>query len=209
MTRAHNRIVLVDDHQIVRSGVRRLLEDGGQFVVVGEADDAEGALRLARREKPDAIVLDIGLGSGPSGLEVLAELRATGARIIVLSMQDEPAYARLAFERGAQGYVVKSAADDELELAITTVLDDRIYVHPRLAARLVMGEPVDDLTQRERDILRLIALGYTNQEIAKQLYLSVRTVESHRRNILNKLRLETRADLVAYALKHRIVGVGI
>ena len=201
--------MLVDDHQIVRSGVRRLLEDGDRFVVVGEADDAAGALALARREKPAVIVLDIGLGKGPSGLEVLSELRSTGARIVVLSMQEEPAYARLAFERGAQGYVVKSAADDELELAIETVLDDRIYVHPRLAARLVLGEPLDELTERERNILRLIALGYTNQEIAKQLFLSVRTVESHRRNILNKLRLDTRAELVGYALEHRIVGVGI
>jgi two-component system, NarL family, response regulator NreC len=203
------RILLVDDHQIVRSGVRRLLEDGGAHVVVGEAEDAAEALRLARRERPEVIVLDINLGSGPSGLEVLGELRETGARVVVLSMQDEPGNARLAFERGAQAYVVKSAAAEELETAIAAVLDGRLYVHPAIAARFVLGEPDDDLTEREREILRLIALGFTNQEIAGQVFLSVRTVESHRRHILNKLRLATRADLVRYALDHRIVGVGV
>ena len=123
-------------------------------------------------------------------------------------MQDEPAYARKAFELGAQGYVVKDAADEELADAIDAVLADRIYVHPALAARLVMREPEDDLTERERQILRLIALGYTNQEIAGQLFLSVRTIEAHRRHILDKLRLTTRADLVRYALERRIVEIG-
>jgi two-component system response regulator NreC len=203
------RILLVDDHRIVRSGVRRLLEDGGAHTVVGEAADAAEALRLARRERPEVVVLDINLGAGPSGLEVLGPLRATGARIVVLSMQDEPGNARIAFERGAQGYVVKSAAAEELETAIEAVLADRLYVHPALAARFVLGGPDDDLSDREREILRLIALGFTNQEIAGQVFLSVRTVESHRRHILNKLRLETRADLVRYALDHRIVGVDV
>ncbi len=203
------RILLVDDHQIVRSGIRRLLEDGGAHAVVGEATDAAEALRLARRDRPDVIVLDINLGGGPSGLEVLGELRATGARVVVLSMQDEPANARIAFERGAQAYVVKSAAAEELETAIGAVLDDRLYVHPALGARFVVGESADDLTAREREVLRLIALGFTNQEIAGQVFLSVRTVESHRRHILNKLRLSTRADLVRYALDHRIVGLDV
>ena len=103
---------------------------------------------------------------------------------------------------------IKDAADDELAGAIDAVLADRIYVHPALAARLVMNEPEDDLTERERQILRLIALGYTNQEIAGQLYLSVRTIEAHRRHILDKLRLSTRAELVRYALEHRIVELG-
>ncbi len=135
-------------------------------------------------------------------------MRASGSRVVVLSMQDEPAYARKAFELGAQGYVVKDAADEELVGAIDMVLADRIYVHPALAARLVVAEPHDDLTDRERGILRLIALGYTNQEIAGQLYLSVRTIEAHRRHILDKLRLSTRADLVRYALEHRVVEIG-
>jgi two-component system response regulator NreC len=202
-------VVLVDDHGIVRSGVRRMLAETGEFEVVGEGATADEGVRVIARTSPDVVVLDIGLKGGRSGLDVLPEIRDTGARVVILSMQDEPAYAHKAFALGAQGYVLKDAADDELAVAIRVVLDDRIYVHPRLAARLVLGEPEDDLTDREREILRYIALGYTNVEIAGQLYLSVRTIEAHRRHILNKLRLSTRADLVRYALERRIVEVGM
>jgi len=201
------RALLVDDHQIGRSGVRKVLEATGRIEVVGEAAGVAEALERAGLLRPDVVVLDLTLRDG-SGLDAIAELRAAGARVVILSMQDEPAYARKAFELGAQGYVVKDAADEELADAIDAVLGDRIYVHPALAARLVMGEPEDDLTERERQILRLIALGYTNQEIAGQLFLSVRTIEAHRRHILDKLRLSTRADLVRYALERRIVEIG-
>jgi two-component system response regulator NreC len=201
------RVLLVDDHQIVRSGVRRILEGTGRFEIVGEAAEVNEALDQARDLRPAIVVLDLALRDG-SGLDAIAELRELGARVVILSMQDEPAYARKAFELGAQGYVVKDAADEELAGAIDSVLADRIYVHPALAARLVMREPEDDLTERERQILRLIALGYTNQEIAGQLFLSVRTIEAHRRHILDKLRLTTRADLVRYALERRIVEIG-
>jgi two-component system, NarL family, response regulator NreC len=201
------RALLVDDHQIVRSGVRKVLEATGRIEVVGEASGVAEALERAGLLRPDVVVLDLTLRDG-SGLDAIAELRAAGARVVILSMQDEPAYARKAFELGAQGYVVKDAADEELADAIDAVLGDRIYVHPALAARLVMAEPDDDLTERERQILRLIALGYTNQEIAGQLFLSVRTIEAHRRHILDKLRLSTRADLVRYALERRIVEIG-
>jgi two-component system response regulator NreC len=201
------RVLLVDDHPIVRSGVRKVLEGGGAVEVVGEASGVREALDLTRSLHPDVVVLDLALRDG-SGLDVIAEMREAGARVVILSMQDEPAYARKAFELGAQGYVVKDAADEELAGAIDTVLADRIYVHPTLAARLVMREPHDDLTDREREILRLIALGYTNQEIAGQLFLSVRTIEAHRRHILDKLRLSSRADLVRYALERRIVDIG-
>jgi two-component system response regulator NreC len=201
------RALLVDDHRIVRSGVRKVLEASGRIDVVGEASGVKEALERARLLRPDVVILDIALGDG-SGLDVIADLREGGARVVILSMQDEPSYARKAFELGAQGYVVKDAADDELAAAIDAVLEDRIYVHPAIAARLVVREPEDDLTEREREILRLIALGYTNQEIAGQLFLSVRTIEAHRRHILDKLRLNTRADLVRYALERRIVGLG-
>jgi two-component system response regulator NreC len=201
------RALLVDDHQIVRSGVRHVLEASGTIDVVGEASGVHEALDRARALRPDVVVLDLTLRDG-SGLDVIADLRELGARVVILSMQDEPVYARKAFELGAQGYVVKDAADEELVAAIDIVLADRIYVHPALAARLVMREPEDDLTDREREILRLIALGYTNQEIAGQLFLSVRTIEAHRRHILDKLRLSTRAQLVQYALERRIVGIG-
>jgi two-component system response regulator NreC len=201
------RALLVDDHQIVRSGVRRVLEATGRFDIVGEAGGVSEALERARLLRPDVVVLDLTLRDG-SGLDAIAELREAGARVVILSMQDEPAYARRAFELGAQGYVVKDAADEELADAIDAVLADRIYVHPTIAARLVMREPEDDLSERERQILRLIALGYTNQEIAGQLFLSVRTIEAHRRHILDKLRLSTRAELVRYALERRIVEIG-
>jgi two-component system response regulator NreC len=168
-------IILVDDHQLVRSGVRRVLEATEHFEIVGEASGVREALDRARVLRPDVVVLDLGLRDG-SGLDAIAALREGGARVVILSMQNEPSYARKAFELGAQGYVVKDAADDELAGAIDAVLADQIYVHPTLAARLVMNEPEDDLTERERQILRLIALGYTNQEIAGQLYLSVRTI---------------------------------
>ena len=206
MTTTRPRLLLVDDHAIVRSGVRRLLTDAG-FEVVAEASSASEALTMARRESPDAIVLDIGLRDR-SGLEILPQLRESGARVVILSMQDEPVYARRALEQGAQGYVLKDAADEELADALRAVLADRLYVQPAMAARLVMGEPEDDLTQRERDVLRLIALGHTNQEIAKRLFLSVRTIEAHRRHILTKLRLNTRADLVRYALGTHLVELG-
>ena len=201
------RALLVDDHQIVRSGVRRVLEATGRFDIVGEAAEVGEALERARLLRPDVVVLDLTLRDG-SGLDAIADLRDLGTRVVILSMQDEPAYARKAFELGAQGYVVKDAADEELADAIDAVLADRIYVHPALAARLVLGDPEDDLTERERQILRLIALGYTNQEIAGQLFLSVRTIEAHRRHILDKLRLTTRAELVRYALERRIVEIG-
>ena len=201
------RALLVDDHRIVRSGVRLVLEASGRIEVVGEAAGVRDALERTRLLRPDVVVLDLALGD-ESGLDAIADIREGGARVVILSMQDEPAYARKAFELGAQGYVVKDAADDELCAAIDAVLDDRIYVHPALAARLVVREEDDGLTEREREILRLIALGYTNQEIAGQLFLSVRTIEAHRRHILDKLRLTSRADLVRYALERGIVGMG-
>ncbi|MDX6378432.1 MAG: hypothetical protein QOE98_2735 [Gaiellaceae bacterium] len=201
------RVLLVDDHALVRAGVARLLSDGGEYEVVGECGEAREAVRMTRRLTPDVVVLDIQLGSS-SGLDVIAEIREIGARIVMLSMEDEIAAARRAFERGAQAYVLKDAAADDLVDAIRAVLADKLYVHQALAARLILSEPEDDLSDRERDVLRLIALGYTNQEIAKQIFLSVRTVEAHRRHILDKLRLETRADLVRYALEHRLVQLG-
>jgi two-component system response regulator NreC len=206
--RGVTRVLVVDDHSIVRTGVRVLLSSTEGFEVVGEASEAMEAAHQTRALRPDVVVLDITLKGSRSGLDVLPQIRETGARVVILSMQDEPAYARRAFEQGAQGYVVKDAADDELVDAIRAVLDDRLYVAPALGARLAFRPPDDDLTEREREILRLIALGYTNQEIAKQLYLSVRTIEAHRRHILGKLGLSTRAELVRYALERRLVSIG-
>ena len=201
------RLVLVDDHAVVRAGIRHLLDEIDEFEVVGEAGSADEAVQACRSERPHAVVLDLGLGER-SGLEILPELIELGARVIVLSMQHQPAYARLAFERGATAYVLKDAADAELIQAIRTVMDGGSYVHPSLAAKLAAGVGDDDLTGREREILRAIALGHTNQEIAGQLHLSVRTIEAHRRHVATKLRLDTRADLVRYAHEHGLLDIG-
>jgi two-component system response regulator NreC len=201
------RIVLVDDHAVVRGGIRRLLEEIDEFEVVGEAGTVDDALTTCRRERPDAVVMDLGLGDR-SGLEILPELVELGARVIVLSMQHQPAYARLAFERGAMAYVLKDAADEELIQAIRVVIQGGSYVHPALAAKLASGAGDDGLTGREREILRAIALGHTNQEIAGQLDLSVRTIEAHRRHVATKLRLSTRAELVGYARRHGLLELG-
>jgi two-component system response regulator NreC len=198
------RVLLVDDHALMRAGVRRLLEEDGRCVVVGEAADARGAIREARRSPADVVVLDVNLRDR-SGLTAIDELRDTGAHVVMLSMHDEPAYARRALELGASGYVVKDAADRELVEAVQAVAAGEVYIHPKLAVGLVMGQEEDELTRREREILREIALGYSNREIAEHLFVSVRTIEAHRRNILGKLRLETRADLVRYALDHGLL----
>jgi two-component system, NarL family, response regulator NreC len=198
------RVLLVDDHALMRAGVRRLLEEDGSCVVVGEAADARGAIREARRSPADVVVLDVNLRDR-SGLTAIDELRDTGAHVVMLSMHDEPAYARRALELGASGYVVKDAADRELVEAVQAVAAGEVYIHPKLAVGLVMGQEEDELTRREREILREIALGYSNREIAEHLFVSVRTIEAHRRNILGKLRLETRADLVRYALDHGLL----
>jgi two-component system response regulator NreC len=137
---------------------------------------------------------------------------APDAKVLILSMQDDPAYVREAFAAGASGYVLKEAADAELVVAVREVAAGQRYVHPTLGARLVAAEAderaraeEDPLSEREHEILRLLALGHTNQEIASQLYLSVRTVETHRAHIMQKLRISTRADLVRYALEHGVL----
>jgi DNA-binding NarL/FixJ family response regulator len=202
------RVLIVDDHAVVRSGLRMLLEAEQDFDVVEEAGNADEAVRKARLEKPDVVLLDIVM-PGRSGLEAVPEIlqAAPKAKILVLSMQDDPSYVREAFSVGASGYLLKEAADTELVQAVHEVGEGRRYVHPVLGARLAAAEAeaearaaADPLSEREREVLRLLALGHTNQEIAKMLYISVRTAETHRAHIMQKLRLSTRAELVRYAL---------
>jgi DNA-binding NarL/FixJ family response regulator len=165
-------------------------------------------VRAARLEKPDVVLLDVVM-PGRSGLEAAPEIldAAKGAHVLVLSMQDDPTYVREAFAAGASGYLLKEAADAELVQAVRDVAAGGRYVHPTLGARLAQAEVEaarraadDPLSDREREVLRLLALGHTNQEIAKQLYISVRTAETHRAHIMQKLGLGTRAELVRYAL---------
>jgi two-component system, NarL family, response regulator NreC len=205
---ASTRVLVVDDHTLVRSGLRLLLEAEDDLHVDDEAGDAEQAIRLARLHKPDVILLDVVM-PGRSGLEAAADIleAAPESKILVLSMQDDPSYVRQAFGVGATGYLLKEAADDELVQAVREVASGGRYVHPALGARLAAAEAeakaradADPLSEREREVLRLLALGHTNQEIAKLLYISVRTAETHRAHVMQKLRLSTRAELVRHAL---------
>jgi two-component system response regulator NreC len=180
---------------------------------VAEAGDMREAIFAVRREQPDIVLMDLVMPGG-SGIDATPAVlkEAPDAKVLVLSMQDDPVYVREAFAAGASGYVLKEAADTELVAAIREVAAGGNYVHPSLGARLVAAEAEDrrraeedPLSDREREVLRLLALGHTNQEIAKTLFLSVRTVETHRAHIMQKLRLETRAELVRYALENGLL----
>ena len=204
-------VVLSDDHHVVRSGLRVLLGADGRFDIVGEADDVRSTLAQVFALRPRVLVLDLNLG-GESSLEIIPQLRAEApeTQIVVLTMQENPAFARAALRAGALGYLLKDAADDELMDAIEAAAAGRSYLNPQLGARLAAApaesqHPAGRLSPREREVLTLIALGYTNPEIAESLSLSVRTVESHRAHIQQKTNLTSRADLVAYAHEHGLV----
>jgi two-component system response regulator NreC len=207
-------LVLADDHAVVRAGLRMLLEAVPAHKVLAEAATAEDALRYTRAHRPSVLVLDLNMPGRPS-LEVIPEIveAAPDTAIVVLTMQEDPAFARQALQAGALGYVLKEAADEELLQAVRLAADGQTYLNPRLGARLAAEPPAptgppDDLTEREVEVLRLIALGHTNSEIAGHLYLSVRTIESHRAHIQQKIRRTSRADLVQYALEHGFVTGG-
>jgi two-component system response regulator NreC len=205
------RIVLADDHAVVRSGLRLLLDHEGDFEVVAEAGDVDSARRYVRGHHPAVLILDLNMPGG-SSLEAIPAIRAEfpETQIVVLTMQEEPAFARHALGAGALGYVLKEAADDELVEAVRRAAAGETYLNPRLGARMASEPPPgppDDLSEREVDVLRLIALGHTNAEIAEQLFLSVRTVETHRAHIQQKLSLSSRAELVRYALERGLMSV--
>jgi two-component system response regulator NreC len=202
------RVLIVDDHAVVRSGLRLLLDAEEDIEVVGEAGTAREAIFEVRSSEPDVVLMDVVMPGG-SGIDATPQLlhERPEVRILVLSMQDDPSYVRQAFEAGASGYVLKEAADAEVVAAVREVAEGRSYVNPALGARLVAADSearkraeADPLSDREREVLRLLALGHTNQEIAKMLYISVRTAETHRAHIMQKLGLRSRADLVRHAL---------
>jgi two-component system response regulator NreC len=204
------RVLLVDDHELLRAGLRSRLEQESGIEVVGEADSAERAVVLARALQPDLVLLDL-LLPRRNGFEAIPEILgvAPEARVIVVSSQTAASSVRRALTAGAVGYVPKRASDRELVGAIEQVSAGSRYVDPEIGATLVVDDvpsALDDLSERERDVLQLLALGYTNQEIGKKLYISVRTVDTHRAHIMRKLQLDTRAELVLFALAHGLVG---
>ena len=205
---ATTRIVLADDHEVVRSGLRLLLETEPDLEVVAEASDIDSARRYVRGHHPAVLVLDLNMPGG-SSLEAIPAIREESpeTQIVVLTMQQEPAFAREALSNGALGYVLKEAAAEELVEAVRRAATGESYLNPAIGARLAAQPTVerDNLSDREIEVLRLIALGHTNAEISGQLYLSVRTVETHRAHIQQKLRLSSRAELVGYALERGLV----
>lgn len=207
------RVLIVDDHAVVRAGLRHVLDSEPDIETVGEAGDAREATFEVRSLKPDVVLVDVVM-PGQSGIEVTPQLlkESPKTRVLVLSMQDDPSYVREAFSAGASGYVLKEAAGAELVTAVREVARGGRYVHPELGARMIEAEAkaraeaeLDPLSAREREVLRLLALGHTNQEIAKRLFISVRTAETHRAHIMQKLRFTTRAELVRYALERGLL----
>lgn len=207
------RVLVVDDHAVVRSGLRRVLDAERDIETVAEAETAERAVFEAIQHKPDVVLMDVVM-PGKSGIDIIPALQqdAPQAKVLVLSMQDDPRYVREAFAAGASGYVLKEAADTEVVEAVRAVAAGERYVHPALGARLVQADAEerrraedDPLSEREREVLRLLALGHTNQEIAQMLYISVRTAETHRAHIMQKLRLSSRSGLVRYALERGLL----
>jgi two-component system response regulator NreC len=207
------RVVIADDHAVVRAGLRLVLDAEDGIEVVAEVGDAEAAARAVLGHHPHVLVLDLNMPGEPS-LEAIPKIVAQSPEtaIVVLTMQQDLNFAREALRSGARGYVLKDSANAELVQAVRMAREGRTYLNPELGARMAAepppSGPPDGLTERELEVLRMIALGHTNTEIAGQLYLSVRTVESHRAHIQQKIRRSTRAELVRYALDHKLIEQG-
>ncbi|MEX2415910.1 MAG: response regulator transcription factor [Paenibacillaceae bacterium] len=213
------RLLIVDDHALVRSGLKSLLTEKHQMNVVGEATDGDEAIALAHTLLPDVILMDLSMPHGKDGLTATAELKAQLPHIsvLILSMHDDDEYLFRAINTGASGYVLKSAPYEELITAITSVASGSAYLHPTATKRL-MGEYLErikngassstfeTLSDREKEVVTLIAKGYSNKEIAEQLILSVKTVETHKGNLMEKLGFKTRPELVKYAMQKGLLN---
>ena len=205
------RIVLADDHAVLRSGLKLLLNAQEDMLVVGEATNGQEALATVREQSPDLLLLDISMPK-TDGLQVLSQVKHAhpNVRVLILTMHEEEGYLRRALEAGAAGYCPKSAADAELISAIRAVMRGNVYIHPSHTRVLLdkMIAPANEamassaeLSEREHAVLKLIALGHTNQDIAERLSLSVKTVETYRARGMEKLGLTSRAALVRYAIQ--------
>lgn len=208
------RILLADDHTVLRAGLRALLAGQCDLEVIGEASDGAEAIRLAQTLHPDVVVMDIGM-PGVNGIDATARIKRElpGVKVLILSMHDDQGYLRQVLRAGASGYVLKRAADTELLAAIRAAARGEVFLDPAMAKALVeevvqpsrssAAEPV--LSDREREVLRLLAYGHTNQQVADRLCIGVKSVETYKARLMEKLGLKGRAELVRYALQHGIL----
>jgi len=212
------RIMIADDHPLVRSGLRALLERDGEFQVVAEAADGYEAIDLAVLHKPDVILLDVGMPrlSGPDAAQSISQ-KFPGARIVMLSMHSDEAYVLRALKAGARGYLLKASPEADVLAAIRAVAAGHSYFSPGITKLLVeeyvvetrrrgFEDSYDLLSTREKEILQLLASGKNNREIADQLFISVSTVETHRNNIFQKLNLHNLAELILYAVRKGLIS---
>ncbi len=213
------RAAIADDHEVVRAGFKMVLEKDPSIQVIGEAADGSQAYNLVSKERPDVLLLDISMPPGQSGLVACKDISQDfpETRIIIVTMFSEPEYLRFTIRGGASGYLLKTASPDELRRAVPTVMQGDIYIHLKMAEILKADVESEEskkrssmlqkLTARELEVLQLLALGFTNKEIAEKIFLSVKTVEAHRAHIYAKMGFKSRAELVSFALAHKLMDI--
>lgn len=216
------KILLVDDHAVVRMGLTMLLNHHPDMQVVGEASEGNEGIKKALSLKPDVVIMDLSMPHGKDGLSATKELirQIPELAILILTMHDDEEYLFKAIQAGASGCILKSAPQDELIAAIQSVAEGNAYLHPAATKKLITEymeavkqgnatEAISLLSEREKEVLTLIAKGFSNKEIAEQLTISVKTVETHKGNLMEKLQMKTRPELVQYALKKGLLGYGM
>lgn len=212
------RVLIVDDHKILREGLRSLLVDADEFEVIGEAENGRDALKLAKQLKPDIVLMDVAMAE-LNGIEATRQLIAMlpDTKVLGLSMHSDSRYVKRMLEAGASGYLLKENAFDELITALRAVAANRVYVSPEASGSLLsdiaQGQSVDEnnsspLTAREKEILQLIAEGHSTQTVAERLFISTKTVETHRKKIMDKLDLHSIAELTKYAIREGFTSLG-
>ena len=215
------KILLCDDHAVVRMGLKMLLNNNKDIEVIGEASEGDEAIRLAQELKPNVVIMDLSMPHGKDGLTATTELKKLMPEIaiLILTMHDDEEYLFRAIQVGASGCILKSAPQEELLGAIRSVSNGNAYLHPSATKRLMEeyigsvkqgnSDTFNLLSDREKEVLTLIAKGFSNKEIAEKLFISVKTVETHKSNLMEKLQMKTRPELVAFALKKGLLGYGI